>query len=65
MLAKDDPDNLQILRDGEPERTPEQIKILSKVDAWDTMRGPAKETFLHSRIPVKLREALERRRHGN
>lgn len=65
MLAQDDPENIKILRDGEPEKSPEQIKILSRVDAWDTMRKTDKTQFLQSRIPVKLREAMERHRHGN
>ena len=61
MMARDDPDHIQVLRDGEVEKTPDQIKTLSFVGAWDAMRGGGKEEFLLSKIPVKLRDALQRR----
>lgn len=60
MMARDDP-SIQITNAGEPERNPDQIKTLSLVGAWDTMRGAAKQDFLQQRIPAKLKEAMAKR----
>lgn len=59
MLAQDDPEKIQILRDGEPVLSSDKIKTLSYVDAWNTMRDSAREEFVKRLVPDKLRKAID------
>lgn len=59
MLAQDDPEKIQILRDGEPVLSEDKIKTLSYVDAWNTMRDSAREEFVKRLVPDKLRKAID------
>jgi hypothetical protein len=61
-LAQENPESIQISKDGEQTFTEEQTKTLTLVDAWDSMRGKSKEQFLKERIPLQLRKALEENR---
>lgn len=61
MLAQDDPNHIQILRNGEQIYTENEMKILTYVDAYDTMRPAAREEFVKKMIPDKLRLALKER----
>ena len=58
MIAKDNPDTIQVLRNGAPVVSAEAETVINLAQNWDTKRAKAKNKYLEKMFSPELRRAI-------
>lgn len=59
MIAKDHPDRIKIMQNGQEALSDAAKAIVNMAEAWNTKRGSARSRYLEKAIPPELKAALK------